>query len=72
MAHFILFSSISYFFEDQRGLFPEVQFVYDLEVPRDFKPECNDGEVEAFYCWTIAEVRFGTGYNYNENVFWTE
>ena len=46
----------SYCYEDARGIFPEVEFVYDLELPRDFKPKVSDGEVSEFYCWPIEEV----------------
>lgn len=46
----------SYFFEDERGLFPETQFLFDLELAPDFKPVANDGEVEQFYCWPLDQV----------------
>jgi len=36
---------VSFFFESERGLFPNTEFVYDLELPMDFVPVCNDGEV---------------------------
>lgn len=48
---------VSYFFEDERGLFPEVQFVWDLKLPRDFQPINSDGEVGEFYCWPMAKVK---------------
>ena len=44
-------------YEDQRGIFPETQFVFDLEMPESFQPVNIDGEVEAFYLLTIEEVR---------------
>ena len=46
----------SYCYEDERGIFPEVEFVYDLELPEDFKPSIGDGEVEEFFCWPIEKV----------------
>lgn len=46
----------SYFYHDERGLFPELQFVYDLEVPSDFTPQNADGEVDSFQLVTIPEV----------------
>ena len=46
----------SYFFEDERGLFPEIQFVYDLVLPQTFHPINSDGEVDEFYCWPIDKV----------------
>nr|CAG4640876.1 EOG090X06MA [Eulimnadia texana] len=40
--------SVSFYFESERGLFPNTVFVHDLELPPDFVP-CNaDGEVESF------------------------
>jgi hypothetical protein len=32
----ILFGFFSYIFEDERGVFPECEFVYDLELPSDY------------------------------------
>ncbi|XP_046852027.1 nudix hydrolase 24, chloroplastic-like [Xenia sp. Carnegie-2017] len=49
--------AISYCYEDERGIFPEVEFVYDLKLPDDFHPSVNDGEVEEFYCWPIQTVK---------------
>ena len=46
----------SYFYEDRRGLLPEVQFIFDLEVPKDFVPENADGEVQCFQLYPIDEV----------------
>ena len=46
----------SYFFEDERGLFPEIQFIYDLKLPENFQPINSDGEVGEFYCWSIDKV----------------
>jgi len=48
---------VSYFFEDERGLFPEVQFVFDLQLPQNFQPVNSDGEVGEFYCWSIDKVK---------------
>ncbi|XP_013384003.1 uncharacterized protein YJR142W isoform X1 [Lingula anatina] len=48
--------TVSYFYEDERGLFPECEYIMDLEVPEDFVPENADGEVAEFYLWTIQEV----------------
>jgi 8-oxo-dGTP pyrophosphatase MutT (NUDIX family) len=36
---------------------PEVQYVYDLELPEDVVPKPGDDEVEEFYLWTVEEVR---------------
>ncbi|GLH16562.1 Uncharacterized protein YJR142W [Gryllus bimaculatus] len=37
-----------FFFESERGLFPNTEFVFDLELPLDFVPYNSDGEVEKF------------------------
>ncbi|GFO27540.1 nudix hydrolase 20, chloroplastic-like, partial [Plakobranchus ocellatus] len=47
---------VSYFYEDERGLQPESQFVFDLELPDDFTPVNADGEMGSFQHLTIPEV----------------
>ena len=47
----------SFFFESDRGLFPNTEFVFDLELPLDFRPGNNDGEVDEFRLVTQEEVR---------------
>ena len=37
-----------FFFESERGLFPNTEFVFDLELPLDFVPQNADGEVQRF------------------------
>uniref|UniRef100_UPI00398E9798 thiamin pyrophosphokinase 2 n=1 Tax=Pristiophorus japonicus TaxID=55135 RepID=UPI00398E9798 len=49
--------SVSYTYEDERGVFPECQFVYDLELPADCVPEVGDGEVLEFYLWPLEQVK---------------
>ncbi|KAK0063194.1 nudix hydrolase 24 chloroplastic-like isoform X3 [Biomphalaria pfeifferi] len=49
--------TISYFYEDERGLFPECQFVYDLELPGDFTPVNADGEVAEFLLVSLEELK---------------
>lgn len=34
----------------------EAEFVFDLKLPVDFKPNNQDGEVECFYLMSIDEV----------------
>lgn len=48
--------AISYCTERPEGLRRDVLFNYDLELPAGFVPCNTDGEVEAFYLWTIDEV----------------
>ncbi|CAB4004276.1 nudix hydrolase 24, chloroplastic-like [Paramuricea clavata] len=55
--HAVSAGAVSYCFEDERGVFPEVEFVYDLKLPDDFQPCVGDGEVEEFYCWPIEKVK---------------
>ncbi|KAI9683580.1 MAG: hypothetical protein M1829_004883 [Trizodia sp. TS-e1964] len=40
------------------GLYqPECQYVYDIELPLDFKPRPGDNEVESFTLMTVEEVQ---------------
>lgn len=39
---------VSFLFESERGIFPNTEFVFDLELPVDFEPTNADGEVQAF------------------------
>ncbi len=48
--------AISYCFEAPDGLRPDVMFCYDLELPHDFTPRNNDGEVAEFNLLPAAEV----------------
>lgn len=49
--------AVTYCRDSERGLKPDVMYCYDLELPEDFQPHCNDGEVEAFYRMPLEEVR---------------
>ncbi|XP_062396742.1 thiamin pyrophosphokinase 2 [Sardina pilchardus] len=49
--------TVSYTYEDHEGVFPECQFVFDLELPLDFKPQIGDGEVQNFYFYPIEKVK---------------
>ena len=33
-----------------------VLFCFDLELPRDFVPTANDGEVESFFLWSLEDI----------------
>jgi 8-oxo-dGTP pyrophosphatase MutT (NUDIX family) len=48
--------AITYLMEQDKGLKPDVLFLYDLELPPDFVPHNTDGEVERFELWPIARV----------------
>lgn len=45
----------SFYFESERGLFPNTEFVFDLELPPDFRPLCSDGEVECFEILPVGQ-----------------
>lgn len=54
---------VSYFYiRDERAggetklLQPEVQYIYDLELPEDVTPKPSDDEVEEFYLWSVDEI----------------
>jgi 8-oxo-dGTP pyrophosphatase MutT (NUDIX family) len=42
---------------------PEVEYLYELEVPNDMIPKPCDGEVEEFYLWSIDELKVALGRN---------
>ncbi|XP_063360919.1 uncharacterized protein LOC134650028 [Cydia amplana] len=46
---------VSFYFESERGLFPNTEYVYDLELPLDFVPQNADDEVEGFELLTAQE-----------------
>ncbi|CAG9560342.1 unnamed protein product [Danaus chrysippus] len=46
---------VSFYFESERGLFPNTEYVYDLELPLEFVPQNADGEVETFELLTAEE-----------------
>ncbi len=48
--------AVSYRCERPEGLRDDVFFCYDLELPEDFTPANQDGEVESFALWPIDEV----------------
>ncbi|KAM3618004.1 uncharacterized protein V6R79_013866 [Siganus canaliculatus] len=50
-------STVSYTYEDEEGVFAESQFVFDLQLPLDFKPRVGDNEVQDFYLLPIDEVK---------------
>lgn len=64
--------AVSYCLETEEGLRPDVLFVYDLELPRDFVPVNRDGEVAEFMLWsverTLATVAETTDFKFNCNL----
>ncbi|XP_076023082.1 thiamine pyrophosphokinase 2 [Genypterus blacodes] len=49
--------TVSYTYEDEEGVFPEIQFVFDLKLPPQFKPSVGDGEVQEFYFLPLDKVK---------------
>lgn len=47
---------VSFFFESERGIFPQTEFVFDLELPKEFVPQNNDGEVDEFILVPSSQV----------------
>lgn len=47
---------VSYQVETDGGFRPDTMFCYDLELPREFQPQCQDGTVSDFYLWPITKV----------------
>lgn len=48
--------AISYCRETPQGLRPDVIFTFDLELPADFTPVNQDGEVADFFLWPMERV----------------
>jgi 8-oxo-dGTP pyrophosphatase MutT (NUDIX family) len=48
--------TVSFFYQSERGLFPNTEFIFDLELPECFVPSNNDGEVSGFELVTAAEL----------------
>ena len=48
--------AIRYCCEGDGGLRPDVLFVYDLQLPTDFKPRPGDGEISEYMLWPIGDV----------------
>lgn len=48
--------AVTYCRDSDRGLKPDVIYCYDLELPEDFEPRCNDDEVAGFELWPVQQV----------------
>ena len=48
--------SVSYRMETEDGLRSDTLFTYDLELPADFEPVANDGEVAWFQRWPVERI----------------
>jgi hypothetical protein len=65
-------SIIAYWNQSGPQLKPDVMSCFDLELPDDFAPQANDGEVEAFELWPVRRVfetvRDSNQFKYNCNL----
>jgi len=65
-------SFISYLNQSGPQLKPDLMVCFDLELPEDFTPHANDGEVDCFELWPIERVfetvRDTTAFKYNCNL----
>lgn len=52
----IAVGGISYCMERAEGLRRDLLFNFDLELPADFEPVNNDGEIAEFHLWPIEQV----------------
>ncbi len=48
--------TVSYLTERAEGLRHDILFTFDLELPADFTPRPVDGEVDAFYLWSMPKT----------------
>ncbi len=48
--------AITYNMDNTKGYKYDIIYCYDLELPRDFEPRCQDGEVAAFHLMPLAAV----------------
>lgn len=64
--------AITYCCQSGMTLKPDVQYVFDLELPGDFVCRSNDGEAESFELWpaadVMARVRDSADFKYNCNL----
>ena len=65
-------STLSYLNQSGPQLKPDIMTCFDLELPEDFTPRPNDGEVHSFELWPIRRVfetvRDTTEFKYNCNL----
>ena len=65
-------SYITYLNQSGPQLKPDVMTCFDLELPEDFTPRANDGEVHSFELWpaqrVFETVRDTTEFKYNCNL----
>jgi 8-oxo-dGTP pyrophosphatase MutT (NUDIX family) len=50
--------SVTFYLDCDRGWIPDLEYVYDLEMPADFVPKPTDGEVHEFKLMDVESVIF--------------
>jgi 8-oxo-dGTP pyrophosphatase MutT (NUDIX family) len=64
--------AVSYRMETELGVRDDVLFLHDVELPADFRPACNDGEIAEFMRLPAADVveivRAGDEFKFNVNL----
>jgi isopentenyldiphosphate isomerase len=65
-------SYVSYWHQSGQTLKPDIMSCFDLELPADFTPRANDGEVHSFELWPVRRVyetvRDSNDFKYNCNL----
>jgi hypothetical protein len=47
---------VSFFFQSEKGISPNTEFVFDIQLPKFFIPTNNDGEVDEFKLIPASEL----------------
>ena len=47
---------VRFTWQGEGGIVPGLDYQFELELPADFEPVNQDGEVDAFYRWPATEV----------------
>ena len=57
--------SVTFYLDCDRGWIPDLEYVYDLEMPADFVPKPTDGEVHEFKLMDVESVIFLVRYHFH-------
>jgi hypothetical protein len=72
VAHAVAAGALTYRMETRLGIRDDVMFVYDLEVPDDFTPSNEDGELDGFELMPLTDVlervRTSSAFKFNVNL----
>ena len=63
---------VRFAYQSAQGIDFGLDYQYDLELPGDFQPANQDGEVQAFYLWpardVLDQIETGRDYFYDANL----